>query len=112
MNAYWLLFMQTRTRGARACSLGQGGDVNRFLIRLLVVLTVILGVNYVGWRWLESLNWSAWWIAVPLVLAETYSLIDVLLFGMTMWRLRERAPITNRAQAFQHSVQLTWLVPG
>jgi cellulose synthase (UDP-forming) len=33
--------------------------MNRFLIRLLVVLTVILGVNYVGWRWLESLNWSA-----------------------------------------------------
>ncbi|MHA7280282.1 glycosyltransferase [Arthrobacter sp. MDT2-2] len=66
--------------------------MNRFLIRLLVVLTVILGVNYVGWRWLESLNWSAWWIAVPLVLAETYSLIDVMLFGMTMWRLRERTP--------------------
>jgi cellulose synthase (UDP-forming) len=66
--------------------------VNRFLIRLLVVLTVILGVNYVGWRWLESLNWSAWWIAVPLVVAETYSLIDVMLFGMTMWRLRERTP--------------------
>ncbi|OUM45662.1 glycosyltransferase [Arthrobacter sedimenti] len=66
--------------------------MNRFLIRLLVVLTVILGVNYVSWRWLESLNWSAWWIAVPLVLAETYSLIDVLLFGMTMWRVRERTP--------------------
>ncbi len=45
-----------------------------------------------AWRWLESLNWSAWWIAVPLVLAETYSLIDVLLFGMTMWRMRERTP--------------------
>jgi cellulose synthase (UDP-forming) len=66
--------------------------MNRFLIRLLVVLTVILGVNYVGWRWLESLNWSAWRIAVPLVIAETYSLIDVMLFGMTMWRLRERTP--------------------
>lgn len=58
----------------------------------MIVLTIILGINYVGWRWLESLNWSAWWIAVPLVLAETYSLIDVLLFGMTMWRLRERTP--------------------
>jgi cellulose synthase (UDP-forming) len=66
--------------------------LHRFWIRLLVVLTVVLGVNYVAWRWLESLNWSAWWIAVPLVLAETYSLIDVTLFGLTMWRLKERTP--------------------
>ncbi|MCD1145064.1 glycosyltransferase [Kocuria sp. LUK] len=66
--------------------------MHRFLVRLLVVLTVLLGVNYVAWRWLESLNWSAWWIAVPLVLAETYSLVDVMLFGLTMWRLKERTP--------------------
>jgi cellulose synthase (UDP-forming) len=64
--------------------------VNRFLVRLMVVLTVLLGVNYIAWRWLESLNWSAWWIAVPLVLAETYSLVDVTLFGLTVWRLRRR----------------------
>ena len=64
--------------------------MNRFLVRLLVVLTLLLGVNYIAWRWLESLNWSAWWIAVPLVLAETYSLIDVSLFGLTVWRLRRR----------------------
>jgi cellulose synthase (UDP-forming) len=51
---------------------------------------VVLGVNYVVWRWLSSVNWSAWWIAVPLVLAETYSLIDLGLFGMTVWRSRQR----------------------
>jgi len=66
--------------------------MNRFVVRLLVVLTVILGVNYLAWRWLESLNWSAWWIAVPLVLAETYSLIDVCLFGLTVWRIKHRSP--------------------
>ncbi|MDJ0325479.1 glycosyltransferase [Cryobacterium sp. PH31-AA6] len=60
------------------------------LLRVLVLLTIVLGVNYVGWRWLYSLNWDAWWIAVPLVAAETYSLIDVCLFGMTMWRARGR----------------------
>ncbi|MHA7191809.1 glycosyltransferase [Arthrobacter sp. MDT2-16] len=66
--------------------------MHQFLLRLLVLLTVIFGVNYVAWRWLESLNWSAWWIAVPLVLAETYSLVDVCLFGLTVWRTRERTP--------------------
>ena len=60
------------------------------LIRTVVIVTALLGVNYVAWRWLFSVRWSVWWIAVPLVLAETYSLIDSLLFGLTMWRLRAR----------------------
>ncbi|NYG55741.1 glycosyltransferase [Nocardioides perillae] len=60
------------------------------LIRLIVLATAILGLNYVAWRWLVSVNWDAWWIAVPLVLAETYSLVDSLLFGLGVWRLKER----------------------
>ncbi|MGZ4496042.1 MAG: glycosyltransferase family 2 protein [Nocardioides sp.] len=60
------------------------------LIRVIVALTALLGVNYVAWRWLFSINWSAWWIGVPLVVAETYSLVDSLLFGLAMWRLRDR----------------------
>lgn len=60
-------------------------------LRILIAATVLLGVNYVVWRWLFSVNWSAWWIAVPLVVAETYSLIDSMLFGLTMWRWRRRA---------------------
>ncbi|MCT7292787.1 MULTISPECIES: glycosyltransferase [Rhodococcus] len=59
-------------------------------LRVLIVLTVVVGLNYIVWRWLFSVNWDAWWIAVPLVLAETYSLIDSLLFALTMWRLRRR----------------------
>ena len=67
------------------------GSVRRLvLIRVLVVLALVTGVNYVAWRWLDSVAWSHWWIAVPLVLAETYSLVDTALFGVTMWRLRER----------------------
>lgn len=61
-------------------------------VRVLVVLTAVLGVNYVVWRWCFSVNWPAWWIAVPLVVAETYSVIDSLLFGMTMWRSKQRGP--------------------
>jgi cellulose synthase (UDP-forming) len=59
-------------------------------IRVLVVLTLVSGTNYVAWRWLDSINWSAWWLALPLVLAETYSLVEAYLFGLTMWRLRRR----------------------
>nr|WP_246169613.1 glycosyltransferase family 2 protein [Actinotalea subterranea] len=59
-------------------------------LRALATLTVAIGLNYIVWRWLESVNWAAWWIAVPLVLAETYSFIDVTLFSVTMWRARDR----------------------
>jgi len=64
--------------------------VQRVLTRIFVTLTVVLGLTYVLWRWLYAVNWSAWWIAVPLVIAETYSLTDTMLFGATMWRIRDR----------------------
>jgi cellulose synthase (UDP-forming) len=64
--------------------------MQRAVVRILVVLTLSLGVNYVVWRWFASVNWSVWWIAVPLILAETYSLVDAFLFGVTMWRIKER----------------------
>jgi len=78
--------MSGHTRGGGASS----PTVRLVLIRILVALTVVLGLNYLLWRWTSSVNWTHWWIAIPLVLAETYSLIDALLFGATMWRLRER----------------------
>jgi cellulose synthase (UDP-forming) len=71
---------------------GNGAQATRLaLLRVIVVVTVVLGVNYIAWRWIFSLNWTAWWIAIPLVVAETYSLIDVSLFGLTVWRSRTRA---------------------
>jgi len=71
---------------------GRWGDLvnRRLLVRVLVVITLLTGVNYLVWRYLDSINWSSWYIAVPLVLAETYSLIDAFLFGLTMWRLKVR----------------------
>ncbi|WP_394249601.1 glycosyltransferase family 2 protein [Arthrobacter pityocampae] len=71
-------------------SAGHGGRT--LLIRAIVLVTAVLGLNYIVWRWLFSINWDAWWIAIPLVLAETYSLIDSLLFGFTVWRLKRREP--------------------
>jgi cellulose synthase (UDP-forming) len=63
-----------------------------FFFRVLAVVTVGLGCNYIIWRWFFSLNLNRWWIAIPLVIAETYSLVDVVLFGLTMWRSQQRMP--------------------
>ena len=64
----------------------------QLLVRVVVVLTLLLGTLYVGWRWIFSVNWPNWWIAVPLVVAETYALIDTYLFGLTVWQIKRRGP--------------------
>ncbi|WP_394685390.1 glycosyltransferase family 2 protein [uncultured Microbacterium sp.] len=76
------------------------------LVRTIVILSAATGLNYIVWRWLASVNWESWWIAVPLVLAETYSLIDSLLFGLGAWRLRER----HDAPPLRHDVTVDVLV--
>jgi cellulose synthase (UDP-forming) len=63
-----------------------------FILRVITVLTLGLGCNYIVWRWFFSLNLNRWWIAIPLVIAETYSLVDIALFGLTMWRSQVRMP--------------------
>ena len=81
--------MQASRRDRRRLTDTTGGG-RLAAIRIAVVLAVASGLNYVIWRWAASVNWESWWIAVPLVLAETYSFIDSLLFGIAAWRLRQR----------------------
>jgi cellulose synthase (UDP-forming) len=81
--------MEATRRDLRRLETATSGR-RRVAIRIVVVLAAAAGLNYVVWRWAASVNWSSWWLAVPLVLAETYSLIDSLLFGLGAWRIRER----------------------
>jgi cellulose synthase (UDP-forming) len=60
------------------------------VIRCLALLVVALGGSYMAWRWTSTVAWDAWWIAVPLVLAESYSLGESVLYGITMWNGRRR----------------------
>ncbi len=60
------------------------------LIRILIAANLLLGLNYLIWRYFNSINWTAWLIALGLILAETYSYLDAWLFGLTVWRLRVR----------------------
>ncbi|PPB49748.1 cellulose synthase [Arthrobacter pityocampae] len=83
---------ETTDRSVDPSRRGAGHGGRTLLIRAIVLVTAVLGLNYIVWRWLFSINWDAWWIAIPLVLAETYSLIDSLLFGFTVWRLKRREP--------------------
>jgi cellulose synthase (UDP-forming) len=60
------------------------------VVRCLALLVVALGGSYMAWRWTSTVAWDAWWIAVPLVLAESYSLAESVLYGITMWNARRR----------------------
>lgn len=78
-----------------------------FFIRTCVVVTVLLGFNYIIWRWFFSLNWRAWWIAVPLVCAETYNFVDVLFFGFTIWRADPKHSVHKPADGLTVDVFIT-----
>lgn len=60
------------------------------LLRVLVAANLLLGFLYLSWRYTATINWAAWPIAIGLVIAETYSYIDAWLFGLTLWRLKQR----------------------
>ncbi len=60
------------------------------LFRYLALINILLGLWYLHWRILNSVNWDAWWFSVPLLLAEIYSFVGGVLFIIGLWRPIER----------------------
>ncbi|MEM9089538.1 MAG: glycosyltransferase [Cyanobacteria bacterium P01_F01_bin.53] len=56
------------------------------LFRYLAIINLSLGAWYLIWRTTQSVNWSAWWISVPLLGAEIYGYVGGLLFIIGLWR--------------------------
>ncbi|MBS0968578.1 cellulose synthase [Chimaeribacter arupi] len=56
------------------------------LWQCLAVAALILGANYIRWRWMSSLNYDALWYAVPLVVAETLAYIGTVFFTINLWK--------------------------
>ncbi len=69
------------------------------VVRCLALLVVAFGGTYMVWRWSSTIAWGAWWIAIPLVLAETYSFGESVLYGVTMWNSRRRPAPPRRRRA-------------
>jgi cellulose synthase (UDP-forming) len=55
--------------------------------QFLAVVALILGANYIRWRWMHSLNYDALWFAIPLALAETFAYIGLVLFTFNLWKV-------------------------
>ena len=59
------------------------------LWQFFAVLALILGGNYLVWRWTETLNPAAMWFALPLVMAETMAYIGLFFYTFNLWRTRD-----------------------
>jgi cellulose synthase (UDP-forming) len=60
------------------------------LFRFMAEINLILGAWYLQWRIGHSINVSALWLAVPLLLAEIYSYVGGAMFTIGLWRPLER----------------------
>ena len=56
------------------------------LFRYLAEINLILGAWYLQWRIGHSINFSVWWLAIPLLLAEIYSYLGGVMFTIGLWR--------------------------
>lgn len=57
--------------------------------QFLAIVALVLGANYIRWRWAESLNYDALWFAIPLALAETCAYLGLVLFAFNLWLTRD-----------------------
>ncbi|MEM7190559.1 MAG: cellulose synthase, partial [Pseudomonadota bacterium] len=70
-----------------------------FWWQALAVAAGVLGIWYLAWRWSASLNPDAFWLSVPVVVAETLCYVGLLLFFHNIWQVRDtpqQAPPSSR----------------
>jgi cellulose synthase (UDP-forming) len=62
-----------------------------WLFQAAAVCALALGGWYLAWRWTSSVNWTAWYVGVPLVAAETLAFAGTVLFFVSTWCTRDTA---------------------
>lgn len=68
-------------------------EVPEWLVRSLAIVAVIVGGAYLVWRVGWTMNWPAWWVSVPLLVAEAHGYATFLLYLMMTW---DRRPVARR----------------
>jgi cellulose synthase (UDP-forming) len=61
-----------------------------WVFRILAVLTIGWGAYYLAWRYVNTLNMQYLWLAIILILCETYSFVDTVLFVLMLWKPAKR----------------------
>jgi len=68
-------------------------DPRLLLSRAIGLAALALGLNYIIWRYAASLNTAALWFAIPMVIAESYGIIDMCLFVLMSWKQARRVAL-------------------
>lgn len=70
--------------------------------RPVVLLGLAAALAYLVWRWGWTLDGASAWLAIPLALAETYAIVNLVLLTFSCWRISDRptpAPLHAREVA-------------
>ncbi len=59
----------------------------RRLTHLVAVVALIVGVAYLSWRTLATVDLHVWWLSVPLLLLEVHALVSLMLCATALWDL-------------------------
>jgi cellulose synthase (UDP-forming) len=60
--------------------------------QFLCTASLVFGTWYIGWRWLDSINYDALWFSILLLIAETGSFIGLVLFTVNLWSAKSPVP--------------------
>ena len=55
------------------------------LFRVVAIVFIFVGLDYLWWRWHHSINWDAVWISIPLYIAEILAFIGSVLTIINYW---------------------------
>lgn len=69
-------------------------DLHQAVWQFLATCSLVFGGWYLWWRWTESLNTSALWFSLPLVIAETLAYFGLVLFTINIWTDKSPKPGT------------------
>lgn len=64
--------------------------MKRYWIWLIMILSFVFSVRYLGWRFGYTLNYDALWFSLPLVLAEFHGFIVTSLYFFMVWNPTKR----------------------
>jgi len=77
------------------------------LFQFFAVITLMLGVWYLHFRWTESLNMEALWFAIPLAFAETMMFVGTIFVVLNFWKIKD----TPQEEASSEALSIDIYIP-
>ena len=71
------------------------------LIRVVAAAALAANLVYIAWRATSTLDLSAWWISVPLLVLEAHAVFGLALFAFSLWDVDVRVPARRRTSTDQ-----------